>query len=102
MYLRHDDRNAFCSVRSSWSAPVTCWSARHNQLSEIMATEEIGGPPAWLQVVHGLNVSNRIRGRLVAADPLRTGSTGLLDDVATVRTLELVRDAWLRAGTPAA
>jgi teichuronic acid biosynthesis glycosyltransferase TuaH len=93
VYLRHDDRNAFCSVRCTWSAPVTCWSAWHNQLGGIMATEEIGGPPAWLQVVHGSNVSNRIRGRLVAADPFADRFPGLLDDVATVRTLELVRDA---------
>jgi teichuronic acid biosynthesis glycosyltransferase TuaH len=93
VYLRHDDRNAFCSVRSTWSAPVTCWSAWHNQLGEIMATEEVGGPPAWLQVVHGSNVSNRIRGRLVAADPFADRFPGLLDDVATVQTLALVRDA---------
>jgi hypothetical protein len=65
LYLRTDRTNAFCSVVESWDEPVTCWADWHNLLGKNMPTAEIPGPPAWLQVVHNGNVSNRVHGRLV-------------------------------------
>lgn len=65
LYLRTDRRNAFCSVVESWEHPATCWTDWHNRLGKSMPAVEISGPPAWLQVVHGGNVSNRVHGRLV-------------------------------------
>ena len=65
LYLLRDRHNAFCSVRESWAQPVTSWSEYHNELHRVMPVVELDGPPGWLQVVHGGNVSNRKRGRLV-------------------------------------
>jgi hypothetical protein len=67
LYSRTDRRNAFCSVVESWEKPATCWADWHNLLGKSMPVMEIAGPPAWLQVVHGGNVSNRVRGRLVSS-----------------------------------
>lgn len=66
LYLRMDRRNAFCSVAESWDQPSTCWADWHNLLGKRMPVVEIPGPPAWLQVVHGRNVSNRVHGRLIS------------------------------------
>lgn len=64
-YWRIDPSNAFCSVAESWESPVTAWADWHNRLGLAMAVKEIPGAPAWLQVIHGLNVSNRVHGRLI-------------------------------------
>jgi hypothetical protein len=77
VYSRRDKHNAFCSVVESWDDPVTCWADWHNRLGRTMSVKTIGGPPAWLQVVHGSNVSNRVRGRLIAPD----GYQGLFGDL---------------------
>lgn len=68
-HLRTDPRNAFCSVHEPWEGAVTCWTDWHNRLAHHMPVEVLGGHPGWFQVVHGHNVSNRVRGRLV--DPAR-------------------------------
>ena len=67
LYSRVDRRNAFCSVVESWEEPVTCWADWHNLLGKSMPVREVAGSPAWLQVVHGGNVSNRVRGRMVSS-----------------------------------
>jgi hypothetical protein len=67
LYSRTDRRNAFCSVVESWEQPATCWADWHNLLGKSMAVMEIAGGPAWLQVVHGGNVSNRVRGKMVSS-----------------------------------
>ncbi len=67
LYSRIDRRNAFCSVVESWEEPVTCWADWHNLLGKSMPVREIAGSPAWLQVVHGGNVSNRVHGRMVSS-----------------------------------
>lgn len=67
-FLRTDRRNAFCSVAESWDEPVMAWAEWHNRLDRIMPAREIAGGPAWLQVVHDLNVSNTVHGRLVRPD----------------------------------
>jgi hypothetical protein len=69
-YLRRDRDNAFCSVAEPWSAePATAWRDWHIMLRSHMPVIASAGAPAWLQVVHGENVSNRVRGRLT--DPSR-------------------------------
>ena len=67
LYSRVDRRNAFCSVVESWKEPVTCWADWHNLLGKSMPVREVAGSPAWLQVVHGGNVSNRVSGRMVSS-----------------------------------
>lgn len=67
LYSRNDRRNAFCSVVESWDEPVTCWADWHNLLGKSMPVREIAGSPAWLQIVHGGNVSNRVRGKMVSS-----------------------------------
>lgn len=63
-YLRRDRYNAFCTVVEPWIDPVTAWADWHNRLALRMPTVIISGLPAWLQVVHGSNVSNAVHGRL--------------------------------------
>lgn len=93
LYLRRDRFNAFCSVRETWDDPVTCWADWHNRLHLQMPTEDVGDRPHWLQVVHGSNVSNRTRGRLVSPAAYRNEFIGL-DDVedpsATTLWLDLL------------
>ncbi|NYE35517.1 peptidoglycan/xylan/chitin deacetylase (PgdA/CDA1 family) [Nocardioides cavernae] len=72
LFVLRDRHNAFCSVRESWHDPVTSWSEYHNELPRVMPTIELDGPPSWLQVVHTGNVSNRVRGRLVAPSAHRS------------------------------
>lgn len=93
LFLRHDRDNAFCAVREDLTELRTCWADWHNRLSRHMPVVEVDGPPGWLQVVHGNNVSNRVRGRLVGPDAYRAAFPGLLDDVT-----EPSRTAKLRSG----
>lgn len=81
LYLQRDPDNAFCSVVSDWTDPVLCWSHWHNRLHEIMPVERLDGEPGWLQVVHGRNVSNRVRGRIVSPERYQPLLPGLVDDL---------------------
>ncbi len=96
VYIRADRQNAFCSVRESWETPVGCWTDFHNRLGRHMSTKVLEGPPGWLQVIHGTNVSNRVRGRRVSPGQYRSLYLGLLDEVAETTTQDLLRD-WLFA-----
>jgi hypothetical protein len=73
LYLHRDRHNAFCSVREGWDDPITSWSEYHNELHKVMPVHELSGPPGWLQVVHGGNVSNRVRGHLVSPSAHQAG-----------------------------
>ncbi len=84
LYSRTDRHNAFCSVVETWTAPRTCWSEWHNLLATTMPVVELAGQPGWLQVVHGSNVSNRVRGRRISAHGLPDLFGTLLDDVSDV------------------
>jgi hypothetical protein len=92
LYLRQDRSNAFCSVACDWASPSSCWSDWHTLLGKNMSSLELYGQPAWLQVVHGLNVSNRVRGRLVSPSKYTRLFPGLLDDVRTPTSLERFTD----------
>lgn len=63
---RHAHRsNAFASWLEPWQGARTCMSINHMRMAEHGPVHQIGGPAAWLQVVHGGNVSNKVRGRRV-------------------------------------
>ncbi len=94
-YLRRDPVNAFCAVSTTWDAPATCWAGPHNTLGRIMPVQRVGGGPAWLQVVHGRNVSNRVRGKLVSPDPFRARFPGALDDARVPGLSQVIRDRLL-------
>jgi len=94
MLYRHvDQHNAFCSVRESWDAPVTCWADWHNLLPEHMPAVVLRGNPGWLQVIHGANVSNRVRGRRTNPVQHRAGFPGLLDDLPEPLMRQIAGDA---------
>lgn len=94
LYLRRDPVNAFCSVREPWRDDVsTCWADWHNLLGQHMPTRELSGEPGWLQVVHGNNVSNRVRGRLVAPTAYRGTFGSLIEDVSTPSPAVRCREA---------
>jgi hypothetical protein len=95
VYLNHDRHNAFASMRESWEAPITCWADWHNRLSRHVPVIEIGGAPGWLQVLHGSNVSNRTKGRLVSPTTYRNLFAPYLDDIKEPDSISRVRDYFV-------
>jgi hypothetical protein len=95
LYFRSDRMNAFCSVREGWDDPRTCWTDWHNLLANSMPIVVVDCPPTWLQVIHGTNVSNRVRGRLVSPTGYKSRFPGLLDELAVPSPGERVRDLLL-------
>ncbi|MFZ3453862.1 glycosyltransferase [Arthrobacter sp. 7Tela_A1] len=98
LFARTDRTNAFCSVVEPWADAVTCWSDWHTMLGRTMPVREVQGPPGWLQVVHGGNVSNRIHGVRVAPDNYRGLFPGLLSGAERPSAAE--RRYELLLGTP--
>jgi hypothetical protein len=99
LYLLKDARNAFCSVRESWTSPLTCWCDWHNLLGSHMPVIEVGGGPGWLQVIHGRNVSNRIRGAYVSPSSYRQDFPGLISDVRVPTARDRARDLLISRPT---
>ncbi|RDV43403.1 hypothetical protein DOE76_18095 [Leifsonia sp. ku-ls] len=98
VYRRRDRFNAFCSVAEDWGTdgdPVTCWLRAHNRLRESMPVASLRGRPGWLQVVHGENVSNRVRGRLVSPAAYRPAFGALLADRPQPGAAALLTDRLL-------
>ncbi|WP_312182141.1 glycosyltransferase [Arthrobacter sp.] len=95
LYARTDRTNAFCSVVEPWEDALTCWNDWHTMLGRSMPVREVPGPPGWLQIVHGGNVSNRIRGRRTAPGPHRRSFPGLLDSALPASVLDQARELLL-------
>ena len=95
VYLRTDRENAFCSVREPWEGAITAWAEYHNEFSRNMPVVHLDGPPGWLQVVHGANVSNRVRGRLVSPNPHKVRFGNMLDDARVPTPGEMARDLFI-------
>lgn len=95
VYTHRDPANAFVSIRETWDSPITCWGEIHHAFPRHLAVRHIGGGPGWMQVVHGRNVSNKIRGRLVDPEAYRYCFDDLLDDLAPPAAVELAFDRVL-------
>ena len=72
VWSHRDPHNAFVTLATPTSSAQDPWVVPHPRIGEIapvvQADGDGGEAPAWLQVVHGGNVSNKVRGRRVAAD----------------------------------
>lgn len=97
LYLRRDPLNAFCSVLDEGSMPRTCWIDWHNRLPRHMPVVQIGESPGWLQVVHGSNVSNRVRGRRTSPRGHLTRFPDTIDDAEPASRAVRIADALLGA-----
>ncbi|MGB3166560.1 MAG: glycosyltransferase [Alteraurantiacibacter sp.] len=68
LFAASDPSNPFTSLVEDAHAPLSgIWSVRHDALAERFQVRQVDAPPVWLQVVHGDNVSNRIKGARVPA-----------------------------------
>jgi hypothetical protein len=97
-YIRRDRDNAFCSVAEPWTAePMTAWRDWHIMLRRHMPVISSAGAPAWLQVVHGQNVSNRVRGSLTNPGRHRDRFLGLIDGHREPHAAEIAWDLLVAA-----
>jgi hypothetical protein len=92
LFLRVDRVNAFCSVSTPWTSFETCWADWHNLLGSRMPVLTRYDAPAWLQVVHGRNVSNRVHGRLTSPARYASRFGALLDHLPEPTAAELSKD----------
>jgi hypothetical protein len=66
IYTAADTSNPFTTLIEAGGQPAqTIWAARHHELGNKWTVRQVHGHPAWLQVVHSENVSNRIKGARV-------------------------------------
>jgi hypothetical protein len=73
VFLRRDISNAFASFCEPIEKTATVWSLQHQEIEGSHVVVQLDLPNAWLQVVHGRNVSNRIKGRRTTAAVLSEG-----------------------------
>jgi len=59
--------NSFLSLVEPSESPVTACAVAHEQASEVAPVRQLPQSPAFLQVVHGKNVSNKPRGTRILA-----------------------------------
>jgi hypothetical protein len=93
-FLHHHRQNAFTNlVEHDDHAFATTLTIRHMNLRRVVPVIQASGTPGWLQVVHGDNVSNKARGRLV--DPAQARgwfAPRLLDGAQSPRLAEMAID----------
>jgi hypothetical protein len=66
LYSVRDNANPFASLMEPMGPGIrTIWGEKHVDIERIAPIMQIGGMPAWMQIVHGTNVSNRVKGRRV-------------------------------------
>ncbi len=80
-YRQRHLSNAFISLSEPWADRKTIFSiARHVYAGQSYPVRQVGAVPLWLQVIHGGNVSNRVRGRRVALASVSSGFAPLEGD----------------------
>ena len=70
-HTARDKSNPFASLVDSRERGNVIWAVNHRLLTQRFTVRQIEGERVWMQVVHGENVSNRLKGRLIPAAPVR-------------------------------
>jgi hypothetical protein len=68
IYLDRQDHNAFTTLieplpQGIDSPFVTIYKGSHSDIGQLGRVVDLGQEPAWLQVIHGTNLENYVRGR---------------------------------------
>ena len=100
LFLHNHRSNAFVNLlEPSGEGLRTAPAIPHMALAEHLPVVQLPGPGAWLQVVHGGNVSNKIRGHRVGVEIARARFPhDLIADVRDPNRAELLADTLV--GSP--
>lgn len=105
LYTAADESNPFTSLVEQADKAETIWAAPHTELAMRFPLRQVVTEPCWLQVVHGENVANRIKGKRLADKAVlarfalgpqvhveATGATALLIDRLTAYPVRRARE----------
>ena len=71
IYTIDHPSNAFFSVAEPFGGDFkTAFATQHMTIADHGPVVQLSGTPGWLQLVHGENVSNKIRGRRIAPETM--------------------------------
>lgn len=86
--------NPFASWLEPWDDKMrTAYSIYHMRMAEVGEVVQVEGPGTWLQVIHGGNVSNKVRGRQIVPTVLRERfPAAAIEPLAEESTLAIALD----------
>jgi hypothetical protein len=109
LYTAADESNPFTSLVEQAADAETIWAAPHTELAARFPLRQVITDPCWLQVVHGENVANRIKGKRLAdkdvlarfslgekVEVVRTGASGVLMDRLVAYPARQARELAIR------
>jgi len=80
LYTAYDSSNPFTSLVEDCQDIQTIWSAQHRELGTKWRLKQVDVRYLWLQIVHGENVANRIKGMRVRKEAGLADFAALRDD----------------------
>ena len=94
-YLRRDPANPFLSLIERRTGARTVWMDQHQRLGQHGPIRQVAmDGPGWLQLVHGGNLANTVRGVRVAAEKVAPSFRIDASHVETSRIALLSDGAW--------
>jgi hypothetical protein len=113
LYAHSHPSNAFLSLSEPAAGFRSAWADPHEEAARVAPVRQVPGGPAWLQVIHEHNVSNRVRGRRYPADRVRAdfaldlgpeaadeGAAGYWLDRVVGHPARVARDGAFRVAKP--
>jgi hypothetical protein len=72
-YLSCQESNAFISLSEPTDSFRTVVAGPHNKMAKVAPVRNIEDRIAWLQLIHGVNVSNKVRGKRIERSAIPDG-----------------------------
>jgi hypothetical protein len=79
IYLSRQESNAFISLSEPYSSFRTVLLSPHKQMNLVAPVRNLTEDPAWIQVIHGANVSNKVRGKRISTASIPSGFETVLE-----------------------
>lgn len=96
LYRITDRKNPFASLLEPMSETArTIWGEIHVNIARLGPVTQLDGHPGWLQVVHGGNVSNRVKGKRVKLADAEDIFPILRRMATPERDIDILLENWL-------